>query len=111
MLKTINDRIELILDKDHLIGHSYFMRIKTVEDMQKVFKNKIIPLLEEYFYGKPQMIGLILGSDFVKQKDNIPLFNKFDTELSDFNEKKMYQVIIPDNWNAYKKVYENNKSI
>lgn len=108
MLSAINARLELILDKDHLIGHSYFMGIKKFDDLQTVFKNKIVPLLEEYFYGKPQMMGLILGPDFVKQKDKISLFKKFDTELSEYTEKKVYHVFIPDNWNAYKQIYENN---
>jgi len=108
MLKAINERLELILDKDHLIGHSYFMGIKTIDDLHTTFKNKIIPLLEEYFYGKPQMIGLILGPDFVSAKENISLFNEFDTEWYDFNEKKLYKVVIPDDWSTYKKIYENN---
>jgi len=108
MLNAINARLELILDKDHLIGHSYFMGIKKIGDLQTVFKNRIIPLLEEYFYGKPQLIGLILGPDFVRQKDKISLFKKFDLDFSDYTEKKIYQVVIPDNWNAYKKIYESD---
>ena len=108
MLNAINSRIELLLDKDHLIGHSYFMDIKKITDIQTAFKNKIIPLLEEYFYGKPQMIGLVLGPNFVKQKEKATLFREFDTDFSDLNEKKIYKIVIPDNWEAYKKIYESN---
>lgn len=108
MLNSINSRIELLLDKDHLVGHSYFMDIKTVADIQTAFKNKLIPLLEEYFYGKPQMIGLILGPDFIKPKEKITLFKQFDTDFSDLTDRKRYQVIIPEAWQAYRNIYENN---
>lgn len=108
MLNTINDRIQVLLDKDHLIGHSYFMNIKTITDINTAFKNNIIPLLEEYFYGKPQMIGLVLGPDFVEVKGKAALFNEFDTDFSDLDDKKTYKITIPDNWEAYKKIYESN---
>lgn len=107
MLNAINGRIELLLDKDHLIGHSYLMGIKTITDMQTAFKNKIIPLLEEYFYGKPQMIGLILGPDFIEKKYDVTLFKQFD-DFSDLDDRKRYQIIIPENWSGYKNIYEIN---
>lgn len=108
ILSKINKRIELVLDKDHLIGHSYFMNIKNVNDIQLTFKNKIIPLLEEYFYGKPQMIGLILGPQFIKEIDSVTLFKEFDTEFSDLSEKKQFQIIVPNNFSAYRSIYESD---
>jgi 5-methylcytosine-specific restriction protein B len=105
MLTAINNRIELLLDKDHLIGHSYFMDIKKVEDLMATFRNKIIPLLEEYFYGKPQMIGLILGSAFLKEKNTVQFFREFDTYFSDIQEKKRFEIQIPDSWDGYKAIY------
>jgi len=105
MLTAVNNRIELLLDKDHLIGHYYFMGIKTIEDLMATFKNKVIPLLEEYFYGKPQMIGLILGPAFLKEKESVLLFSEFDTDFSDIQEKKRYEIIIPDSWDGYKAIY------
>ncbi|MDH5719852.1 MAG: AAA family ATPase [Spirochaetia bacterium] len=108
MLETINNRIEILLDKEHLIGHSYFMNIKNLNDIQMAFKNKIIPLLAEYFYGKPQMIGLILGPSFINVKEQVNLFDEFETPYSDFTEKKSYEITIPDNWQAYKAIYGGN---
>ena len=71
LLQTINIRIERLLDKDHRIGHSYFMQIaeseNPLDDLKRTFANKIIPLLEEYFYGNPSKIGNILGPAFVKK--------------------------------------------
>ncbi len=105
MLTTINNRIELLLDKDHLIGHSYFMGIKTIEDLMAAFRNKVIPLLEEYYYGKPQMIGLTLGPSFLKEKAQVQLFSEFDADFSDIQEKKRFEIIIPDSWEGYKVIY------
>jgi len=64
LLKTINNRIEKILDKDHMIGHSYFMGLNTVQELKQVFHNKVIPLLQEYFFGDYGKIGLVLGEGF-----------------------------------------------
>ncbi len=67
LLRTINLRIEGILDKDHAIGHSYFLRVARREtSLKEVFFNEIIPLLQEYFYGNFGRIELVLGSGFVK---------------------------------------------
>ncbi|WP_396141642.1 AAA family ATPase [Flavobacterium sp.] len=66
VLKTINDRIEVLLDRDHTIGHSYFINVKTLEDLLNTFKNNIIPLLQEYFYNDYEKIALVLGEGFVE---------------------------------------------
>ena len=77
VLNTINDRIEILIDRDHTIGHSYFMNIKTTEALRLAFKDKIVPLLQEYFYGDYGKIGLVLGDGFVKShsKSNNPFAN------------------------------------
>ena len=49
MLEVINKRIELLIDKDHQIGHSFFINLQSFDELKSVFKKKIIPLLEEYF--------------------------------------------------------------
>jgi len=105
LLTAINNRVELLLDKDHLIGHSYFLGIKTLEDLRATFKNKVVPLLEEYFYGKPQMVGLILGPAFLKEKKPVAIFSEFDTDFSDIQEKKRYEITIPDSWDGFKAIY------
>jgi 5-methylcytosine-specific restriction protein B len=69
VLETINKRVEILLDKDHLIGHSYFIAIKELDDLKKAFAEKIIPLLQEYFYGDYGKIALILGEGFCKAKE------------------------------------------
>lgn len=67
LLDTINSRIARLLDKDHQIGHSYFMSINDEASLLNAFKDKIIPLLQEYFFGDYDKIGLVLGNQFVEK--------------------------------------------
>lgn len=81
VLEIINQRIDFLLDRDHTIGHSYFMKLESynVEGLKEVFKNEIIPLLQEYFYHDYEKIALILGPGFVRVKTNHSIkFPRFD---------------------------------
>lgn len=75
LLTTINKRIEVLLDRDHTIGHSYFINVKTEQDLRNTFKTNIIPLLQEYFYGDYEKIGMILGIGFFDEQEKYD--NKF----------------------------------
>lgn len=68
ILRTINSRIEVLKDRDHLIGHSYLMKVNDENDLKSVFFDKIIPLLQEYFYGDYEKILMVLGDGFVKEE-------------------------------------------
>lgn len=72
VLEAINERIEVLLDRDHTIGHSYFLKLKSgdTKGLKSVFSNNIIPLLQEYFYHDYEKIALILGEGFIKIKEN-----------------------------------------
>lgn len=68
LLEKINNRIECLLDRDHLIGHAYFMELIKLNNKEEkqakladIFKNKLIPLLQEYFYEDWENIRLVLG--------------------------------------------------
>jgi len=97
LLKGINQRIEKLIDKDHKIGHSYFMKVKNLKGLKNAFKDKIIPLLEEYFYGNFGKIGLVLGDDFVQEEQNstkfrFANFSGYDSELQDdLKQRKVYK--------------------
>lgn len=71
LLQTINRRIEKLLDRDHLIGHSYFIQIYSWEDLKRSMYENIIPLLQEYFYGDYAKIGAILGQGFIRRENGI----------------------------------------
>ncbi len=67
MLKTINERIEALFDREHMIGHAYFLRGKgeSIEgsELPSIFKNKIIPLLTEYFFDDWKKVREVLADD------------------------------------------------
>lgn len=61
LLKAINTRIEYLLDREKTIGHAFFVSVENLESLKKVFKNKIIPLLQEYFYNDYALIDAVLN--------------------------------------------------
>lgn len=67
MLTAINQRIEYYYDREHTIGHAYFMEngvsIDSVDKLKKIFKSRIIPLMQEYFFDDYEKIMLILNDD------------------------------------------------
>jgi hypothetical protein len=100
LLSTLNARIEFLLDKDHLIGHAYFMSIKTKEDLIILFRNKLLPLLEEYFHGDYSKIQLVLGDngtnkpkDFQIVRKKIPSegMDRFKQFVDGFEDKEIYE--------------------
>ena len=58
--ENLNKKIRILLDEDHQIGHSYFMNIETILDLKETWANKIIPLLNEYFYGDWAKLKLLI---------------------------------------------------
>ena len=66
LLETINARIEILYDREHTIGHAFFTALRenpTVEKLGDIFKNSVIPLLQEYFYEDYEKIQLVLGDN------------------------------------------------
>lgn len=95
LLSTINKRILKLLDKDHQIGHSYFMCISDLEELRLVFQSKIIPLLQEYFFGDFGKIGLVLGKGFFDSAEPVQenLFADFDDyDASEFAERPVFRL-------------------
>lgn len=95
VLDTINKRIEVLLDRDHTIGHSYFMKIKNGDttELRKVFQNNIIPLLQEYFFNDYEKIALVLGPGFIEEKETETiLFPKFKS-IDEPQLETTYQLI------------------
>lgn len=117
LLKKINERIEYLYDRDHMIGHSYFLGITTKAELDNVMKTKIIPLLQEYFYSDWSKILIVLGDH---DKQGSVDDNRFITSITkkeiavigfdhiDVNEDKV-SYIIKDNFSpeAYAKIYKS----
>ncbi len=68
LFENLNGRIEFLLDKDHLIGHSFFRKVTSKEEIKDIFVSEILPLLEEYFYGDIEKLRLVLGDDFFEKR-------------------------------------------
>ena len=114
LLAVMNERIHFLLDREHQIGHTYFMDIGDLESLEAAFKNKIIPLLQEYFYDHWEKIDLVLnGNGFIRK---IPFENSLfkNTDLID-EQRKIYELLPYDNgkWKApesYQAIYEIRQS-
>lgn len=99
VLETINNRIELLLDRDHTIGHSYFIAIESSDTVKlaSTFNNKVVPLLQEYFYNDYEKIGLVLGEGFIeKLVDNKKVTFPNFIESDNFIPEVKYRLKIKD---------------
>jgi len=64
MVQVMNQRIEVLLDRDHALGHAYFLRLKEdprLEHLAEIFRNQIFPLLQEYFFEDWERIRWVLN--------------------------------------------------
>lgn len=57
----LNERLRYLYDREHQIGHAYFFGVRSLADLRAVFANRILPLLQEYFYGQWDKVALALG--------------------------------------------------
>lgn len=98
LLTALNERIEYYYDREHAIGHAYFMNtngcIKTLNELRDVFASRIIPLLQEYFFDDYERIKLILNDDNTFIECVTPKYIKrFDSG------QRLYRLGNPVNWN------------
>ena len=113
LLAAMNKRIRFLFDREHQIGHTYFMDIDDMESLATTFKNQIIPLLQEYFYDNWEKIDLVLNCNgFVHE---IPFESDLfkNSELID-EERKIYELLPDDDdkWedpNSYQAIYEKGQ--
>ena len=113
LLAAMNKRIHFLLDREHQIGHTYFIDVHDLDSLAETFKNKIIPLLQEYFFDNWEKIDLVLnGNGFVKEESfESHLFKQSD--LID-EERKIWWLSDDDKrWKepeSYRVIYEKKQS-
>jgi len=125
LLEAINKRVEYLYDRDHTIGHAYFMELakegnNNLSTLSNIFQNKIVPLLQEYFYDDWEKIKLVLGDNqkddesiqFIRVKRGYgvkELFGERGLDSLDIDEEAVvYEINTEafDKLESYKRVYE-----
>lgn len=108
LLKAINTRIEYLLDREKTIGHALFIGVKNLNDLKSIFQNKIIPLLQEYFYNDYALIDAVLNKNgmleiSVENKDYLKNMTEFIE-----SDKIVYKFSDSNNWNkdTFIKIYK-----
>lgn len=66
LLRRINERVAALLDRDHQIGHSYFLGLRDADALRFAWYTRVVPLLQEYFYNDGARLRAVLGARFVK---------------------------------------------
>lgn len=100
LLEVINQRIEVLLDRDHCIGHANFMTLQkdpSLTNLAQIFKQKIIPQLQEYFFDDWSKINMVLNANGMLRSNGIDksvLFpNVAHESESYFEEQKTWEVV------------------
>lgn len=92
LLEAINNRIHYLYDREHTIGHAYFMAIlkkenRNINTLTRILKNNILPLLQEYFYDDYDRIAEILGD-----KDRTIFFKEINVAGITFDGENKYEI-------------------
>ena len=111
LLTAINRRIEALYDRDHQIGHTYFLPLEkspTIEKLASIFRNAVLPLLQEYFYDDWEKIDVVLNGNGFVTSDDMPEMR--ETVFVD-RKKKIWRIGdsgIFEEITAYKKICKGN---
>lgn len=109
LLKAMNERIEVLYDRDHMIGHAYLMGIQTLPELDRVFRFKVLPLLQEYFYESWTQIRRVLSDlgdgDFVRRRKLDPVPADGEQDFQD--EQAVLYSVNPEKFpvSAFKRIY------
>jgi AAA domain (dynein-related subfamily) len=82
VLSRLNELVALLVDRDHQIGHSYFMNIRDEGALHFAWFSRVVPLLQEYFYDDSERLHTLLGNQFM-EKEEPGLMSRRLSELID----------------------------
>ena len=112
LLGRMNERICFLRDREHQIGHTYFLEVSDLDGLKKTFQKRILPLLQEYFYDDWAKIRAVLGKNgFIEWRSR-------PEELADLvdSEARAYEVLgsRDPKWDdpaQYQKIYDANTAV
>jgi len=108
LLEALNERIEYLYDRDHTIGHAYFMNVRSLMDLDTVFRRKVLPLLQEYFYEDWSKVRLALNDRtglFIESKEGVP--RGLESSADGYEPRPRYKVYSePFSLDAYLNIYQ-----
>ncbi len=113
MLKAMNERIAVLLDREHQIGHTYLFNVNNKEELSQAFQYKIFPLLQEYFFEDWSKIRRVLNHN--KFVSSTKIENVFAESAYGEETKYVYERL-PDSrpeWNdtyEYRKIYSSQSA-
>lgn len=114
LLRVINQRIEVLLDREHCIGHAYFLGLNnesTLADLAYIFSHQIIPLLQEYFFEDWERISWVLND-----QNKLTVTHRFIVEPTDLQENmaslfgKQAQSLLSKRWRLNALAFEFEES-
>ena len=92
LLATINNRIELLYDREHMLGHAYFIPVKTIDDLAQCMINKIIPQLQDYFFDDYEKMCWVLGKAADPRQCKFIKLRKRNRFQMNFNLPDVYDI-------------------
>ena len=106
LLRAMNERIEALFDRDHVLGHSYLMGVASTEELVRRFQSQIIPLLQEYFFEDWHRIQQVFNDvDQPPEYQIIQRLDQSDEGAPGRDRKPRYQVNPVISPAAIKKIY------
>lgn len=114
LLDAMNKRIELLYDREHTLGHAFFIPLKTAPAQQgiaclsSIFHDRLMPLLQEYFFDDYAKIASVLGAaapDFLEPLKSEDVFWKGDKDAPDHLQGYRIKET-PTTVDAYKRIYQ-----
>ena len=103
MLRAMNQRIEVLLDRDHCIGHAYFLPLDqdpSIERLSAIFKQQVLPLLQEYFFEDWEHIGWVLNDHRTKGEPFIKMGEQGATSLMNLFGSKVASELPDKRWSV-----------
>ena len=103
VLTTINQRIEYLIDREHRIGHAFFIDCRSAEQVHAAMRDKVIPLLQEYFFEDWSRIAAVLGDGFIVGKA-LPVPPNLPDDFRPTSDPKHWSILAPFKADAFQRL-------